>query len=227
MKTDTRKLLAGLGLMAALSGNAFAQAGTGSLTNWSVFGDAVSQGGAITLTTARLDGGEDQASNLSTHAAVDISVLESAAGVAPYGLDLSPDDYGFEGSLVGQSFAAAAGDTLSFDWSFSTLEAFFEDRAFVVINGEVITLATLSAPGAASQTFSYTVGATNTLSLSFGVIDTVDYLGVSSLSISNLQLTPATAPIPEPGTYALLLGGLGVLGFVARRRRDAARQQPR
>lgn len=32
------------------------------------------------------------------------------------------------------------------------------------------------------------------------------------------ELTPA---IPEPGTYALLLAGLGVLGFVARRRRAA------
>ncbi len=30
----------------------------------------------------------------------------------------------------------------------------------------------------------------------------------------------ATAPIPEPETYALLLAGLGVVGFVARRRRN-------
>jgi hypothetical protein len=36
------------------------------------------------------------------------------------------------------------------------------------------------------------------------------------------NLTLATglvaAPVPEPETYALLLSGLGVLGFVARRR---------
>lgn len=32
-------------------------------------------------------------------------------------------------------------------------------------------------------------------------------------------LTWAVTPVPEPGTYALLLAGLGVIGFVARRRR--------
>jgi hypothetical protein len=30
----------------------------------------------------------------------------------------------------------------------------------------------------------------------------------------------ATPPVPEPGTYALLLGGLGAIGFVTRRRRN-------
>ena len=36
-----------------------------------------------------------------------------------------------------------------------------------------------------------------------------------------LQLTVMTTPVPEPETYALLLAGLGVVGFVAARRRPA------
>ena len=39
--------------------------------------------------------------------------------------------------------------------------------------------------------------------------------GPESFLVYNLA---AVNPIPEPETYALLLAGLGVLGFVARRR---------
>ena len=35
-------------------------------------------------------------------------------------------------------------------------------------------------------------------------------------------MTPLTVAIPEPETYALMLGGLGVLGFVVRRRKQQA-----
>jgi hypothetical protein len=37
-----------------------------------------------------------------------------------------------------------------------------------------------------------------------------------------VKLDP-TAPVPEPETYAMLLGGLGVIGFAARRRRAAVK----
>jgi hypothetical protein len=33
-------------------------------------------------------------------------------------------------------------------------------------------------------------------------------------------LIAQTAPIPEPETYALMLAGLGIVGFIARRRRE-------
>jgi hypothetical protein len=35
------------------------------------------------------------------------------------------------------------------------------------------------------------------------------------------DFTGNVAAIPEPGTYALMIAGLGVLGFVARRRKQA------
>ncbi|ACB34590.1 conserved hypothetical protein [Leptothrix cholodnii SP-6] len=35
----------------------------------------------------------------------------------------------------------------------------------------------------------------------------------------SLQMTPATAPVPEPETYAMLLAGLGAIGFMSRRRK--------
>lgn len=38
------------------------------------------------------------------------------------------------------------------------------------------------------------------------------------LSIDNVSLS-VTAAVPEPGTYAMLLAGLGAIGFIARRRR--------
>jgi hypothetical protein len=43
--------------------------------------------------------------------------------------------------------------------------------------------------------------------------------GASASYGGNIVATPVAAPIPEPETYAMLLAGLGVVGFVARRRK--------
>lgn len=192
-----------------------AQATTGSLDGWAVLGDAIAQQGAITLTTAYLDGFSDEALNLSGQSAVEANLLEAAAGVAPYGLDLDDADFATEGSLVSQSFAVAAGDTLSFDWAFGGVEDLYQDHAFVAINGALTTLATRGTPGAAQNGFSLSFAGAGTVQLALGVVDTGDYLGVSTLSISNLQLTP----VPEPESLALLLAGLGLVGATVRRRK--------
>jgi len=52
-------------------------------------------------------------------------------------------------------------------------------------------------------------------SQAIGPIDAGNPAGI--IRIDDLSL----APIPEPGTYALLLAGLGVVGFMAKRRRAA------
>jgi hypothetical protein len=218
MKTNQLLAVTALGLSALFGNLAHAQASTGSLSGWSVLGDAIAQNGAITLTTAYLDGGADAAHNLSGTSAAYIVDVETAAGVAPFALDLPPDHYAYEGSLVSQSFAATAGQMLSFDWAFTTWEDLYLDHAFVVIGGNVFTLATTAQPGGSSQSFKYTVGATGPLSLAFGVVDTDDVDGVSLLRVSSLQLSTVTAPVPEPSTWALFAGGLGLIGWFGRRR---------
>lgn len=40
----------------------------------------------------------------------------------------------------------------------------------------------------------------------------------ANFSVHLSGVDSATSPVPEPGTYAMLLGGLGLLGFMARRR---------
>lgn len=44
--------------------------------------------------------------------------------------------------------------------------------------------------------------------------------GINNLGqvIASLTYRDATPPIPEPETYALMLAGLGLIGFVARRK---------
>ena len=46
-------------------------------------------------------------------------------------------------------------------------------------------------------------------------------VGYAFIEKKDVFLTVMTAPIPEPETYALMLAGLGVVGFVALRRRKA------
>lgn len=215
LNSYARPLTTGAALILLALGSAQAQVGTDSLNGWTSFGDIVSQGGALTLSTAALDDGPDASSNRSGISTIEIGPLETAAGLSPYALDVSPAEYGTEGSLALQSFSVVAGQTLSFNWSFSSQESQFQDHAFAVIGNQLFSLATTAQPGGASQGFSYTFGQSGTVSLALGVIDTVDYQGVSTLSVSNLQISA----VPEPTSIAMMLAGLAAVGFMARRRR--------
>ena len=55
------------------------------------------------------------------------------------------------------------------------------------------------------------------LSANFSGID-VDIETVTT----QLTIQALTSPVPEPETYALLLAGLGLMGFHARRRKPSA-----
>jgi len=70
-------------------------------------------------------------------------------------------------------------------------------------SGNVWSIKTVSVTGAALSS-----------KLEFRAVGTSDSYGGS------LDAVTLTSAVPEPGTYALMLGGLGALVFVARRRRE-------
>lgn len=77
----------------------------------------------------------------------------------------------------------------------------------------------------ADQSFAASTGANTTATLNWlgaGVAADVYGKGSSArASINQMSFTVVTAPVPEPETYAMFLAGLGVIGAVARRRKQA------
>ena len=102
---------------------------------------------------------------------------------------------------------------------FSATQLTLRDQVFVNANGWEMTFAT---PGSftALTLVSSNFGPALTFSLVAGKV-VVDWLGTPNgphdfVAVFDLTAAPA---VPEPETYALMLAGLGVVGFMARRRR--------
>lgn len=196
-------LRAALAAMALAAGSAMAQ--SADLSTWTRVGDAAATAGSVSLSTAAVESGETP---LFGGNALFFTDLEPAMGTAF-------DGDSFEGSGVFTRFSAAAGTRVSVNWSLATtgFDAGFADRAYAVIDGTAVAIATVAAvtqTGSFAHTF--TTGGTHTLG--FAVLDVNDVSGVSTLGISGLTVSA----VPEPGTWALLLGGLGLVAGRARRR---------
>lgn len=116
------------------------------------------------------------------------------------------------------NFSASAGSSLAALVSAFNLPTLggIDFSSFTVYNAAGFSLGGSKLTDGMVET--WTAGATNLAADNY-------YLMVSGKVLNNVStsyvgtLTVATAPVPEPETYGMLLGGLGLLGLVARRRK--------
>jgi hypothetical protein len=229
--------------LALAAGSAHAQVANGHFANgldgWTTGGDAAVVGGHLSLTNAYpgglddVDGVERNLSGTAPLASGQPGGLEDQAGVAPHALD--PDAAqgitAAEGSVASQTFLAAAGSQLSFQWNLSTMDVSGDptlaDIAFVVIDGQEITLgsaldatspltggAYAADTGWADWSTTFATGGSHTIA--FGIADIGDVLVSSALDVAGVEVSA----VPETSTLALMIAGLAMLAVKRRRRAD-------
>lgn len=115
----------------------------------------------------------------------------------------------------------------SFLWFFSSGETQSEinfgynDYAYFTTSLGTKTLSDSVAVGGLGNTLieTYTFATPYTGTITFGVANVKDNIINSTLHVSTLTTVSA---VPEPESYAMLLAGLGVMGFVAKRRKQGS-----
>lgn len=196
-----KKHLPAATLLAALFISPAQAAPIANLTAWAATGDVQVSSLTASLTTASLIYEDDfpaaaGAYNLSGVGTAEVGIpagLEEFVGLQIGNLDPDPVNgvMAREGSALKHTIQVQAGDTLSFDWAFSTLEGLptdHNDYAFMVID-DVLTLLGDVASASTGGRFSQTFSAAGTAQIAFGIVDVLDYGVTSRLDIGALALS--------------------------------------
>lgn len=158
---------------------------------------------------ARLVSGNTDAQSLETFFGLSAGTLDAAIfGDVTNGAGIKQSFTGLAGETVTQYYAALARDLST-------------NAAFVVVNGEVTFISATFLAGAPWQSFHYTLPADGTYTLGFGVVDIIPAIPDSYMLFLDNQagsIRDFSPPIPEPETYAMLIAGLALLGFMAKRK---------
>lgn len=129
------------------------------------------------------------------------------------------------GSYMSKTITLAAGQGFSFKWAFVTTEgnAPYNDFA-LFLNGSNVTLSNVDTVGSNGRTGWNTYNWTNTDAFSGTVTWVVgndqDELSSSHLLVDDIQMR--VSAVPEADSYAMMVAGLALAGWMARRRKVAA-----
>lgn len=124
--------------------------------------------------------------------------------------DLSPWNVAVTGPAAESNMLSG----LSGASSFSFNKTLYGDTVIGIHYGNVKVGTGANATKLNNQTafYEFNAGTTGVLS----IINKID-----SISNATLYRTSVAAPVPEPETYGMLLAGLGIVGLIARRRKQA------
>jgi hypothetical protein len=141
---------------------------------------------------------------------------------------------GTTGASISQTFNTVAGQSYAVNYQ-ATQQQGSSDQSFqaAAFNGTNFASPLASVSFAipflvGSETFHYYAGPTLTFT-AIGTDSTIRFLDLTTTgtsaanwSLDNVTVNGAVTAVPEPETYALMLAGLGLMGFIARKKKASA-----
>lgn len=139
-----------------------------------------------------------------------------ALGPAPYFATITGPDNDADDAIAQYTEIAPFDFLYSFFWKYTTFDVDGSsfDPAGYVLNGVYTQLTSNDQPFGSVQSGSFSILLSMGDEFGFYVATTDGILGPGVLSFGS-------GVIPEPGTWAMLIAGFGLVGFAARRRRAA------
>jgi hypothetical protein len=139
-----------------------------------------------------------------------------AFGPAPFFGTITGPNNGAAGSIAQYTGVALLGGLFDVFWEYTTFDAdgSLFDPAGYVLNGVYTQLTVDGLPFGSTQSGSFSINLAAGDEFGFYVSTTDGFVGPATLSFGQ-------GVIPEPGTWAMMIAGFGLVGFAARRRREA------